>query len=212
MVVLSGGILSHAYYVLQREKAPVECVDLFGVNEEIIEFNKLVRYRIPELIRQGGERVNTVALRGDALIAALRRKLVEEAYEARDAPSGGELVAEIADVLEVVRALALHLHLTPKELRAERAAKYAKRGGFRDGVMLKTTAAQHSLQPPAKKQQLPGLEDLTVDSEDEIISNVADLPKTGFYRRPDLRQLDETTVKSCSHLKPRFPSCRAPRG
>lgn len=195
VVVLSGGILSHAYYVLQRERAPVECVDLFGVNEEVIEFNKLVRDRIPELIRQGGERVTSVALRGDALIAALRRKLVEEAYEALDAPSGGELAGELADVLEVVRAIAQHLHITPTELRTERAAKYAKRGGFRDGVMLKTTAAQHSLQPPSKRQQLPGLEEPIVGNDREIITKVEDLPHAGFYRRPDLRQLDQTTME-----------------
>ena len=195
VVVLSGGILSHAYYVLQREGAPIECVDLFGVNEEVIEFNKLVRDHIPELIRQGGERVTTVELRGDALIAALRRKLVEEAYEALDAPTGGELVGELADVLEVIRALARHLHVTPAELSAERVAKFASRGGFRDGVMLKTTAAQRSLQPATRGQQLPGLEGQTEDKTREIITDVADLPKAGFYRRPDLRQLDQAIVE-----------------
>jgi predicted house-cleaning noncanonical NTP pyrophosphatase (MazG superfamily) len=195
VVVLSGGILSHAYYVLQREGAQVECVDLFGINEEVIEFNKLVRDRIPDLIRKGGESVTTVELRGDALIAALRRKLVEEAYEALDAPSGGELVGELADVLEVIRAISQHLHVTPAELGAERGEKYKKRGGFRDGLMLKTTATQHSLRPSNVGQQLPGLDDLLANHRREIITALADLPKAGFYRRPDLRQLDQTSVE-----------------
>jgi predicted house-cleaning noncanonical NTP pyrophosphatase (MazG superfamily) len=195
VVVLSGGILSHAYYVLQREGAQVECVDLYGTSEEVIEFNKLVRDRVPDLIRRGGESVTTVELRGDALIAALRRKLVEEAYEALDAPSGGELIGELADVLEVIRAISQHLHVTPAELHAERVEKYKKRGGFRDGLMLKTTATQHSLRPSKGGQRLPGLDALLPNHGREIITAVADLPNTGFYRRPDLRQLDQTTVE-----------------
>ncbi len=39
VIELAGGILSHAYYMLQRHGAKVECVDLFGADDEIVEYN-----------------------------------------------------------------------------------------------------------------------------------------------------------------------------
>jgi hypothetical protein len=67
VVELSGGILSHAYYVLKRSGAQVECVDLFGGDEEVIEFYKVVRDRVPAIIQSRGERAVTIRLTGDAL-------------------------------------------------------------------------------------------------------------------------------------------------
>jgi len=101
VVELAGGVLSHAYYILRRHGARVECVDLFGADAEVREFNKLVTDKIPSSIQQRGEGVEVVELRGDAFVAALKQKIVEEAYEAFDARSG-ELLGELADVEEVV--------------------------------------------------------------------------------------------------------------
>ena len=42
VIVLAGGVLSHAYYALRRAGASVECVDLFGATEDKAEYNKLV--------------------------------------------------------------------------------------------------------------------------------------------------------------------------
>ena len=92
MIALSGGILSHAFHVLRRKGAQVECVDLYGTNEERVEYNKLVRDNVPDDIASRGERYETTKLSGDALLTALRRKLVEEAYEALDASSGTDLL------------------------------------------------------------------------------------------------------------------------
>lgn len=205
VIVLSGGILSHAYYVLQRAGARLECVDLFGADEDVIEFNKLVRDRIPELIRQGGEGVATVSLRGEALITALRRKLVEEAYEALDASSGSDLVGELADVLEVIRGLRGHLHLSAADLKRERIDKRRKRGGFSRGLMLKETVTQHSLQTVPEAELLPGLGASDNEHAQETITEVADLPKAEFYRRPDLRQVDQTTIEKLLTFETSLP-------
>ena len=83
VIELSGGILSHAYYILTKEGAQVECIDLFGADEERVEYNKIVRDKIPEIIAKRGERAEIVRLEGEALIKALRQKLVEESFEAR---------------------------------------------------------------------------------------------------------------------------------
>lgn len=82
---------------------------------------KLVRDRIPELF--GGQ---TRPLNGEDYRAALRAKLQEEVAEYLDS---GE-PEELADVLEVLRALAALHSLTPEDLEALRRAKADARGGF----------------------------------------------------------------------------------
>ena len=88
---------------------------------------KLVRDRIPELF--GGQ---TVKVLGDSeYVDALRAKLAEETGEYLAAVTPAERRAELADVLEVVLALAAQDGLTPSELEKMRVAKAAERGTFR---------------------------------------------------------------------------------
>lgn len=82
---------------------------------------KLVRDRIPELF--GGQ---THLLTEGEYRAALRAKLEEEVAEYLDS---GE-PEELADVLEVLRALATLHGLTPGDLEVLRRAKADARGGF----------------------------------------------------------------------------------
>src|SRR3546814_5114014 len=62
VVELSGGLLSHAFYMLGKYGCDVECIDLFGVDEESIDFNKIVRDYIPADIQARGEEGETVRL------------------------------------------------------------------------------------------------------------------------------------------------------
>jgi predicted house-cleaning noncanonical NTP pyrophosphatase (MazG superfamily) len=64
-------------------------------------YNKLVRDRIPEIIRASGKECETDTLSHEAFQSALLDKLVEEAIEARVA-TRERLPSELADVLEVV--------------------------------------------------------------------------------------------------------------
>lgn len=91
---------------------------------------KLIRDRLPEMMRAQGLTVEDRRLDDDAFRAALLDKLVEEAAEARAAGGPDALVEELADVLEVVRALLTLTGRSFEDLEAVRLAKHAARGGF----------------------------------------------------------------------------------
>ena len=90
---------------------------------------KLIRDRLPEIMRGQGLAVFDRRLDDAEFVVALGEKLVEEAHEARLA-SPGEIAGELADVLEVVHALAQVHGLSLQDVEAARQAKRAERGGF----------------------------------------------------------------------------------
>jgi predicted house-cleaning noncanonical NTP pyrophosphatase (MazG superfamily) len=90
---------------------------------------KLVRDGIPGIVRARGGMPLTRVAEPSEYAALLRAKLTEEAGEAA-AAGRHELAGELADVLEVVTAIADDAGLSPQDLEAARAAKAASRGGF----------------------------------------------------------------------------------
>jgi predicted house-cleaning noncanonical NTP pyrophosphatase (MazG superfamily) len=90
------------------------------------EIGKLVRDGIPELIRSGGADPVVRPAAEHEVGDLLRAKLAEEVVEYLE--SGD--VAELADILEVVLALAGQVGLSPGDLEKIRAAKALERGGF----------------------------------------------------------------------------------
>ena len=88
--------------------------------------NKLVRDKIPEKITANGEVPVTRVLGKTEYHEELRRKLLEEAAEAATSDD----TTELADVLEVVYALADQAGLTREELETMRALKQQERGAF----------------------------------------------------------------------------------
>jgi predicted house-cleaning noncanonical NTP pyrophosphatase (MazG superfamily) len=190
VVVLAGGILSHAYHALRRTGASVECIDLFGATEEKAEYNKLVRDNVPAQIADRGEHFEIVRLEGDALIDALRRKLVEEALEALDANAGTDLVGELADLQEVVKAIAKAIQVSPQDLEDERQRKRKKRGGFEQGYLLLTTASPHSIAPQVSSESLISITD---SQKVRTIGDPSNVPRKAVYKRPDRRTLPDGT-------------------
>ena len=63
-----------------------------------IVYNKLVRDRIPEIIRADGKECETEVLEDGAFLAALDKKMTEELQEYFESHSAEEL----ADLLEVI--------------------------------------------------------------------------------------------------------------
>lgn len=96
------------------------------------EYHKLVRDRIPEIIRGDGETPVTRRVSGDEYREFLVEKLHEEVREFEE--SGD--VEELADVLEVVHALREFEGLSTEELDVIRRRKTGERGGFEDGIVL----------------------------------------------------------------------------
>ncbi|WP_432542955.1 pyrophosphohydrolase domain-containing protein [Kineococcus sp. SYSU DK002] len=99
---------------------------------------KLVRDRIPELIRARGAEPVTRVLDEAEYDTALRDKLVEEAQELRNASSSGELLAEAADVYEVLAALADRLGVDLGTIAQAAQHKRAERGAFEERIWLES--------------------------------------------------------------------------
>ena len=93
---------------------------------------KLVRDRIPEIVAAAGGRCEVRELGREEYAAELRVKLVEEA---REYAASGDL-AELADVLEVVRAIAEHVGIDWEDLERIRLRKQEERGGFERRLLL----------------------------------------------------------------------------
>ncbi|GAA5162053.1 hypothetical protein GCM10023321_47040 [Pseudonocardia eucalypti] len=90
---------------------------------------KLVRDKIPDIIRAGGRTPDLRRLGEAEYVRELHAKLVEEPEELA-AAAGPAIVEELADVLEVVRALVRVNGLTMDEVTAHADRKAIARGGF----------------------------------------------------------------------------------
>jgi predicted house-cleaning noncanonical NTP pyrophosphatase (MazG superfamily) len=97
--------------------------------------SKLVRDQIPQIIESDGRRAVTRLLDDDSYRTALLAKLLEEAGEAGEA-SAEALPGELADVLEVVQALAKAHGLAWEQILKLAADKRARRGGFDRRIFL----------------------------------------------------------------------------
>ncbi len=97
-----------------------------------IKYNKLIRDRIPEIIKQkGGSPVTHIA--GDEEYwSKLKEKLQEEVNEF----SQNSVAEELADILEVVDAICDYLKIDKIELDNTKKKKAAERGGFKDKIIL----------------------------------------------------------------------------
>ena len=98
-----------------------------------IEYNKLVRDRIPEIIRASGKTCTTEVLSDEDYIRAIDAKLDEELAEYHK----DQNIEELADLLEVIRAAAVARGYRIEQLEQVRAEKAAKRGGFEKKLYLK---------------------------------------------------------------------------
>ncbi len=93
---------------------------------------KLVRDKIPEIIRTSGQEPTVRNAHGDELDYLMRAKVVEEAEELLSSGSSDEIV----DILEVIDALLELRSVDPSAIDDERRKKRRDRGGFKRGFVL----------------------------------------------------------------------------
>lgn len=98
-------------------------------------YDKLVRDRIPEIIAAENRACGTAIMTEDEYRQALFNKLVEEAHEAANGEPG-QLVVELADLLEVVDALMLLHGISEEDVRRVQSARRAERGSFHKRIKL----------------------------------------------------------------------------
>lgn len=140
-VILAGSTLAHAYFVLRKTGAAVISSgekDHSRVRR-VTTFGKLVRDNIPNRIASRHEAGITQEVPVSLQPAFLTAKLVEEALEVRFAPSIADRQTELADVLEIVRALAQLSGFTLEEVIKAAEVKRQKAGGFEKGLVLVQT-------------------------------------------------------------------------
>lgn len=94
--------------------------------------SKLVRDRIPEIIRASGENPVTHTASDDEYLSKLCDKLQEESREFSESRNQEEL----ADILEVIYALGAAMGKSPEELETIRKKKQIERGSFVKKIIL----------------------------------------------------------------------------
>ena len=96
------------------------------------KYDKLVRDNIPEIIRnKGGDPITHAADEGEYWVK-LQQKLLEEVSEFMD----GASMEELADILEVIRAICEYKKYDLKDVETVRAQKAKERGGFKKRIIL----------------------------------------------------------------------------
>ncbi len=101
-ILLEGTQLTHSYYQLKETGANVVCSEGKELlYTDTLDFNKLVRDRIPEKITSNGENVKYGYVADTLYHSLLCEKLLEEAFEVFDSSSLTELISELADAQEI---------------------------------------------------------------------------------------------------------------
>ncbi|WP_125778442.1 nucleoside triphosphate pyrophosphohydrolase [Antribacter gilvus] len=97
---------------------------------------KLIRDLVPALAAGRGSHLETRVLGGPEFAQALRSKVVEEAQEVAEARTREALVEELADLLEVVSALARVEGIDEGSVRERAEQKRRSHGGFEERLLL----------------------------------------------------------------------------
>ena len=99
------------------------------------EFNKLVRDKMPEIIKANGDVPFIRIADDDEYWEKLREKLQEEVNEFLE----DENHKELADVLEVMHAICKHKGIDFTDIEKIRIEKADKRGAFKNKIILERT-------------------------------------------------------------------------
>ncbi len=108
------------------------------MSADVVKYHKLVRDRIPEIIEKSGKCCVYSVLGHDEYIEMLDEKLNEELREYQESKS----LEELADLLEVMRAVTAARGSSFEEVEAIRRVKAAERGGFEGRLLLREVSTR----------------------------------------------------------------------
>ncbi|MGA2417777.1 MAG: nucleoside triphosphate pyrophosphohydrolase [Candidatus Staskawiczbacteria bacterium] len=97
-----------------------------------MKYNKLVRDKIPEYIKNKGGNAITHVANDAEYWQKLKEKLQEEINEFMEAGS----IEEMADILEVIDAIFDYKKFDKEELQKVKNIKASERGKFKDKIIL----------------------------------------------------------------------------
>ena len=100
----------------------------------MIQYDKLIRDKIPEIIENSGKICEIEVLSEDEYLKYLNKKLLEEANEYEESLD----VEELADLEEVLRAILVAKGISYAEFETIRLKKVEGRGAFDKQLLLKS--------------------------------------------------------------------------
>lgn len=98
--------------------------------------NKLVRDKIPEIIENNNEIAETRILSDEEYFLELKKKLLEECNEVLTAETKEARLEELADLLEVMKALAKTDNYKLEDIEIKAKEKAHKRGALDQKIFL----------------------------------------------------------------------------
>ena len=101
----------------------------------MISYDKLVRDKIPQIIEASGKSCDVEIVSNEVALEYLYKKLNEEVNELLSDKN----LDEVADVMEVLFAIANKYGYSEQELLDKRNEKKNSRGGFENNIVLKKT-------------------------------------------------------------------------
>ena len=98
----------------------------------MVKYNKAIRDKIPEIIKNSGNNCNVKKLTDDEFLIEIEAKLREELEEYFQSKS----VEELADIIEVVNRISVLRGVSEEELEKIRERKSIERGKFDKNLFL----------------------------------------------------------------------------
>ena len=103
---------------------------------KIIKYKKLIRDKIPEIIKKDNAVPKISILSQKRFIKELKRKIFEEAEELKTAKNKDEIINELADISEILLTIAKTEKINWKRIEQKRKMKLKERGGFKKKLFL----------------------------------------------------------------------------
>lgn len=100
------------------------------------KYNKLVRDKIPQIIENNNEHPVIRILSESEYLKELCKKLFEESSEVENSKDSKEMLEELADVLEIIKSIAILQNSSLEGIIEIAREKEEKRGGFSKRIFL----------------------------------------------------------------------------